>query len=137
MHRAFHRDHANIEDESAPESVAITVDDDKPATRLEYAMHLVHRTRLIWIVMKTVRARDDVKAVIRQRQRFAVCLNELHPRLVKALTLHPGRDHLARDIDSQDLRLLVLIQKSPPKGTRNASNIEHAELPSTASFNLA
>src|SRR5262245_18529535 len=136
MHRAFNRYNTVIKDEATPEPIAIPVDDDQPPAGPQHSVHLVHGPRLIRIMMKTVRARADVEAVIGHRKRLTVRLDQPHAWVITLLPFHSCGDHLSRKVYSPDFDLTVLTQDAPDKCPRATADVEHAEWPRSAPFNF-
>jgi hypothetical protein len=94
--------HTDVEDEPAPEAVAVAVDDHEPAAGPQDATHLGDRTVLMGIVVEAIGTRDDVEGSRSERQAFAIPLNGED---VPAMSL-PARPALAQhfrdQVDSKD-----------------------------------
>src|SRR5262249_51533935 len=109
-----------------PPAIAIPIENQQAASRPEDAVHLRHHARLRRIVMKAVRASDQIESVILERQALAITLDEMEASpgaLAPGLTL---AKHAVAEVDAPDLCIGELLEHAVGKNTGAAANIQDA-----------
>src|SRR5262245_33551911 len=94
---------ADVEDEPAPEAVAVSVDDHQPTTRPEDAPHLDDGAVLARIVVEAVGAGDDVERTGCEGEAFAVALDREDVTAIRPPARAAFLQHLGDEVDAVDL----------------------------------
>src|SRR5262249_41796215 len=103
LHRPLQHNHQHVIKKPPPPAIAIPIENQQAASRPEDAVHLRHHARLRRIVMKAVRASDQIESVILERQALAITLDEMEASpgaLAPGLTL---AKHAVAEVDAPDL----------------------------------
>ena len=122
---AFHASHADVVNQPSPGAITIAIDQDETATGLEHTEHFSDGIFLVGVMVKAVRASQDVKLPRSEWQTLAVSLDRLNFSLVPRPPGGTSQEHSADQIYPPDISLWENLASLFDEYASTAADIEN------------